>query len=129
MDAALPDEDLEHPIPRLYTIDVHGVRQDAGSDLVVVVAAPLRADEYSLKRLDQEINNYIAAVGSNGYAAQYGRPDPKNTSIVIYLHTASDPSIRDHLEQYKSKAMEAGAAFCVKPFDPNAMEGQSSGEA
>jgi hypothetical protein len=71
MAADLPDIDQSHPIPSLTSLDVHGVRKGGGSDLAIVVATPLRGDEYSKRRLERKIENYANAIASPGYALHF----------------------------------------------------------
>jgi hypothetical protein len=115
--ADLVDEESEHPIPRLSVIDVQGVRKGGGSDLNLVIATPLMADEHSKQRLLQKLDNYVRAVSSSGYSAQYGEPTPSNTSIVVHIHPKSHPDVFRLLEKYRPKVAAAGASFQVKPLE------------
>jgi hypothetical protein len=74
--------DSEHPIPRVDALDIHAVRATGGSDLVVVVAAPLCADERSQQRLLSKIENYLRFLGSAEYAQKCGKPTPENSTAL-----------------------------------------------
>lgn len=40
-------DDPDHPIPALRYIDINSVKKDGGSDLVIIIASPLKSDPYS----------------------------------------------------------------------------------
>jgi hypothetical protein len=113
----MQDYEPSSPIPRLSVIDVHGVRKSGGSDLLVVIASPLKNDDHSVKRLSQKLNNYIEAIASKGYAEKYGEPTPSNTSIVVDIHPDSDPEIFRLLEQYRPKVEAVHASLRVELLD------------
>lgn len=112
----LANEDLAHPIPRLNVIDIHGVLKAGGTDLVVVIASPLGADDYSRRRLLQKLANYAAFICSDDYAEQVGEPRPENTTIVVNIHGGSDPEIFQLLEAWRPDALAAHAGFRVEPY-------------
>ncbi|WP_158290194.1 hypothetical protein [Ramlibacter sp. WS9] len=113
------DEEPGHPIPHLGVVDVHAVRKGGGSDLNVVIATPLQGDEHSRQRLTRKIENYLRAINSNGYSAQFGQPTPKNTAIVVHIHPRSDPKIFKLLEKLRSRVGAAKVAFEIKPLEVN----------
>ena len=113
----LPNEELDHPIPRLDVIDIHGVLKSGGTDLVIVIASPLAADEYSQLRLVRKLNNYIEFIGSKGYAQQFGVPTPENTAIVVNIHTGSAPEVFHLLEQCQPRVQASNASLSFETID------------
>ena len=118
MSDTLANEDLAHPIPRLDVIDVHGLLKAGGSDLVVVIASPLCADDYSQRRLLRKLANYAAFVGAADFAEQFGKPTPESTTIVVNIHVGSAPEIFRTLEAWRPNALVARASFRVELLQP-----------
>ncbi|HET6628417.1 MAG TPA: hypothetical protein VFG91_01450, partial [Woeseiaceae bacterium] len=85
------DYDEQHPIPDPSVIDIHGMRKGGGSDLVIVVASPLEANERSLRRLLRKLEVYLTFVKSDQYQEESGPPSPDNTRIVVKIHRGSSP--------------------------------------
>jgi len=112
----MQDELPEHPIPRLDVIDVHGVRKTGGSDLVIVIASPLRMDELSQSRLLKKIENYLNFIASNEYSVQYGAPTPNNTAVVVHVNSKSDEGIFKLLENCRPWVNDNHASLQVEPL-------------
>ena len=51
--------DPVHPLPNLDVVDINAVKRGGGSDLVIVIAAPLQGDVRSLERLRRKIERYL----------------------------------------------------------------------
>jgi hypothetical protein len=94
-------DDPTHPIPSLTALDVHAVKKGGGSDLVIVIASPLRSDERSQKRLLDKIEIYLKYLATKEYEAECGTPTPERTFIVVKIHPDSDAAIFDLLERCK----------------------------
>src|SRR5262249_21584868 len=69
------------------------------SDLLIVVASPLKADDRSQQRLLDKIAIYLRYVRSPEYEAQCGPPSRGKTCITVHLHPDSDGVILDLLER------------------------------
>jgi hypothetical protein len=92
-------DDPHHPIPSTTALDVHGIRKGGGSDLIIIVAAPLGGDERSQQRLLAKIENYLRYIRSPEYLQECGPPGRDRTCIVVRLHPESDPLILDLLQR------------------------------
>jgi hypothetical protein len=106
-------DDIDHPIPALRALDVCALRKGGGAKLVVVIAKPLQADEYSQHRLLDKIQGYLGYIASDEFHAAAGPPTPGNTSIEISIHPDSDPAIFDLLERCKSWVASCRASLCI----------------
>ena len=104
-------DDPMHPIPSVSAIDVHGVRNDGGSDLVIVVASPLSFDERSQKRLLAKIELYLQFIRTPECQAEAGIASTENTSIFVELHPDSDQRVLDLLERSKPWVAANGATL------------------
>jgi len=83
--------DESHPIPDLTVVDINGVRKDGGSDLVIIIASPLQAEERSLRRLLKKIEVYLGFIQSDQFQKESGTPSPERTKIVVKIHPDSAP--------------------------------------
>jgi hypothetical protein len=116
---ATPISDLEdelpgHPIPRLNVIDVHGVRKAGGSDLVIVIASPLRMNELSQRRLLKKIENYLNFISSKEFSDQYGEPTPSGTAVVVHVNSKSDEKVIDLLERCRPWVEESRVSLHIE---------------
>jgi hypothetical protein len=94
-------DDPSHPIPSIYALDVEGVKKAGSSDLVIVVASPLMADERSQRRLLDKIKIYLNYLKTPELQSKPGVATPENTSIIVKLHVDSDAAIFDLIENCK----------------------------
>jgi hypothetical protein len=106
-------DDPSHPIPSLSAVDVCAVRNDGGSDLVIVIASPLSMDQRSRKRLLDKIELYLRFIRTPECEAEAGVATPENTSIIVELHPNSDPGVLDVIERSKPWVAENGATLKV----------------
>lgn len=95
------DLDETHPIPNLNVIDVNTVKKSGGSDLLIVIAQPLRGDRRSLERLLRKVEVYLNFIKSEQFELGSGKATAENTNIVVYLHSDSDVRSFDLLERNK----------------------------
>ncbi len=79
-------DDPDHPIPSLNHLDVCTIKKGGGADLAIIISKPLEANQYSLKRLQDKIENYLGYILSAKFKEQAGEPSPKNTNIVVHVH-------------------------------------------
>jgi len=110
-------DDPTHPIPSVTAIDVHLVKNNGGSDLVVVVASPLGLDERSQKRLLDKIELYLRFIRTPDCESEAGVATCQNTSIVVELHPDSDRGVHELLERCKPWVATHGATLKVKALE------------
>ena len=117
-DSTLYDYDESHPIPDLGVIDINGVRKEGGSDLVIIVASPLEAEERSLRRLLKKVEVYLGFIQSEQFRADAGDPSPENTRIVVKIHRDSCPEAFELLNRNKDWALNNNATLEIDPCLP-----------
>jgi hypothetical protein len=115
-------DDPTHPIPSVSAIDVHGVKNDDGSDLVVVIASPLSFDERSQKRLLDKIELYLQFIGTPECQAEAGDATTENTSIIVELHPDSDPRVLELIERSKAWVAASGATLKATRLGANSVD-------
>jgi hypothetical protein len=108
---------MTHPIPNLEVIDIHAPKKGAGSDLVVIVASPLRADARSMFRLARKLDAYLQEINTEAYRRECGEAKPDTTSIIVRLHPDSDPAIDEVLRTALGWAEKRNASLQVKNLD------------
>jgi len=106
--------DDAHPIPNLEVIDFYLTKKSGGSDLVVIVASPLRADARSIFRLARKLDAYLQEINSKEYRDECGEPKPDTTTITVRLHPHSDPAVEDVLRAAAGWAEKRNASLLVK---------------
>jgi hypothetical protein len=106
--------DDSHPIPCLTALDIFGVKNDGGADLVLIIASPLEADERSQRRLLQKIENYLGFISSEEFLAEAGPPSPANTKIIVKVHPDSDSAISELLDRCVDWVAENNATLVVE---------------
>ena len=83
-------DDPNHPIPSITAIDINTVKTSGGSDLFVIVAAPLAFDEKSQKRVLDKIELYLTFIQTAGV-----RGDVRSRHGRKYVnHLQAPPRIR-----------------------------------
>jgi len=107
-------DDADHPIPALKVIDINTVKKDGGSDLFIIIASPLKADEYSLTRLLDKIEGYLGHIQSPDFQNESGVPTPENTNIIVNIHPKSDSNVFELLKKSKPWVLENNATLEVK---------------
>ena len=112
------EQDEEHPIPTLDVIDVHARKKEGGGLLCVVIATPLHADARSIYRLATKLDNYLYYIQSKEYEAEFGKPDPSNTTVEISIRSDSCQEVFDVLDQISEWVAKRGACLEIKRFDP-----------
>jgi hypothetical protein len=110
-------DDPSHPIPSLTALDVHAIKKTGGSDLVIVIAFPLQADERSQRRLLDKIEIYLRFLKTPEFESSSGVASPETTSIVIRIHPNSDPAVFDLIERCRSWIHSNGASLETEALD------------
>lgn len=112
--------DEEHPIPNLDVLDINAVKKGGGSDLIVVVASPLQADDRSLKRLRRKLDGYLEFLNSEEFRAESGVPSPDNTQIIVKIHRDSAPEVFELLNRSRDWVRNNAATLVVDSCLPEA---------
>ena len=110
-------DDPTHGIPCVTSLDVHSIWKEGGSDLHVIIAKPLEADDRSRGRLMAKIENYLIFVNGAEYTAQCGTPTPENTKIVVSLHPAMSPFVEATLNHCTTWVESNNASLKVQYLD------------
>ena len=108
------DRDEDHPIPDLDVVDINVVKKGGGSDLLIIIASPLRDDTRSLERLMKKIERYLGFAKSAEFSAESGVATMDNTKIIVYIHPESSPVAFDLLERCKPWAIENGVVLEIE---------------
>ena len=110
-------DDPSHPIPSLTALDIQTVLKGGGSDLAIVVASPLRADERSQRRLLSKIGIYLGFLCTPEFQDSSGVATPENTSIIVHIHPSSDKAIFELIERCRPWVLSNNASLQVKFLD------------
>lgn len=110
-------DDPDHPIPALKYIDINSVKKRGGSDLIIIIASPLKSDPYSQNRLLDKIQGYLSHIQSPDFIAESGVPRPENTNIIVKIHGDSEPLIFQLLSKCESWINENNATLKVELFE------------
>jgi len=110
-------DDPTHPIPSLSALDVHAIKKGGGSDLTIVIASPLRADERSQKRLLDKIDIYLRYIQSPEYERVCGTPTCENTGVIVRIHGGSATEIFELLERCKPWVAKSRATLQVSVLE------------
>lgn len=110
------DDHPAHPIPSLTSLDIHAIKKTGGSDLIIVIASTLAADERSQTRLLDKIEAYLSFIQSSEYRESVGIPDPTTTRIVVRIHDASEPAVFDLLHRCEDWVASCHASLLVQPL-------------
>lgn len=105
----------EHPIPALEGLDVMGILDSGGAELVVVIADPIDESEFSQQRLVQKLANYFAFINSEQYVKQVGvTPNIENTKVVVKIHPDSSEVYSELITNCISWANENNSSIELK---------------
>lgn len=107
-------DDKDHPIPFVNALDVLAKWDDGTRKLSIVVANPIDESAYSQKRLLNKIQNYIAYVGSQDFASEFGEPSSVKVLIVVTIHQDSSPVIFELLSKCENWVASGGAKLIVE---------------
>jgi len=104
-------------LPAVEYLEVQTIRKGGGSDLYIVIASPLMADDYSRGRLLKKFELYATYISTPDFQAECGVATPENTAIVVKIHPDSAPEIFDLLESMKPWVLENNASLKISPLD------------
>jgi hypothetical protein len=106
--------DPTHAISDVYNLDIHIIKKSGGSQLVVVIAFPIRSDAVSEKRLLRKIEVYLQFLNTDEYKELAGPPHPLHTEVIVKIHPDSDPEIFELLEKSKARVSSQNATLKVE---------------
>lgn len=90
---SLLERAMSDPIQNLESIDIIGQRRDGGVDLAIVVSAYLDATPEHELLLKQKVQNYVDAIFSAEFQAEYGELEAKQFAILIKCLEPPHPEI------------------------------------
>jgi hypothetical protein len=108
-----PDEDVNHPIPRLDTLDVH-LNTERGAYVGIVIASPLRDDPVSRARLQRKVEVSLGFFQSEEYRGEHGAPEHGRSRLWISIHSGSDPAMLELVDHYRAEIEANGVTARVK---------------
>jgi hypothetical protein len=111
------EDDESHAIPSPSNLDIHAVKRGGGSDLVIIVATPLRADARSVYRLFQKIDNYLQFIAGDSYKKECGAPSKESTRIIVRTGEETDPAIFDLLGSIGDWVTSRNASLVAEVLD------------
>lgn len=114
-----PDEDVNHPIPRLDTLDTV-VETDRGAYVGIVIAAPLSDDSVSRARLQRKIEVSLGYFHDVAFREKHGPPSPAHCRIYLSVHSHSSASILELIEHFCSQFEANGVASVLQLIEPDA---------
>ncbi len=105
----------KHPIPALEGLDVIGILESGGAELLVVIADPIDDSEVSQQRLIQKLANYFSFINSDQYIQQVGvTPNIENTKIIVKIHPQSSGIYSEIITNCTSWANENNSSIELK---------------
>jgi hypothetical protein len=116
------EDDPDHPVPSVNSLDVRCVKKGGGSDLYLVVASPLGGNQRDLERLLQKLENYLAFIQSSQCTAEAGLATPENTRIIAKVHPDSSPLVFELLRRNTSWVANNGASLQLEPLENQTLQ-------
>jgi hypothetical protein len=110
-------DDPSHPIPSIDALDIEAVKKTGGSDLVIMIASPLSADQRSQHRLLDKSQIYLKYLKTPEFQLHSGIATPENTSIIIRIHPGSDAAILELIEKCKPWVQANAASLKLEILD------------
>jgi len=117
-DDAGPLEDVEHPIPRIDTLDTE-LTTERGAYIGMVIATPLKDDAISRARLQRKFEVYLSYFASREYRERCGPPLPDRSKIYLNIHASSDQSMIQLVESYMAQLPDNGITPVMKLIHGN----------
>jgi len=110
-------DDPSHPIPSIYALDIEAVKKTGGSDLTIIIASPLLADERSQRRLLEKIKIYLKYLKTPEFQSRSGIATTENTAIIVKIHSGSDAAIFELIEKCKPWVETNAASLKMEIMD------------
>lgn len=109
------NESLDSPVGDVDTVDIVGVRNDGGLDLVISVIAPLDGSSSTLSLLDAKVRNYMQAALSEAFLKHYGRSPGARVTIYISCEYPVAEAAQNLIRRMQETAMEYGIGLELRP--------------
>lgn len=116
------EDDPDHPVASVNSVDVQSVKRGGGSDLYLVVASPLGGTERDLNRLLQKLENYLAFIHSSECVAKAGLATTANTRILATVHPDSSHLAFELLRRNAAWVANNGASLVVEPLEGQTLQ-------
>jgi len=113
-----PDEDPEHPIPRLDTFDVL-ITTNLGATVGIVIASPLRDDAMSRARLTRKFEVSVGYFVSDEFRRKHHDISREHSWVTVRVHAESDPLMLRLVEDYCSQVRANGISSEFKLVGTN----------
>lgn len=107
---------MSSPIENLGSIDVVGVRNDGGLDLVISCAGPLDGSKETLWNLERKILNYLGEIReakNPSLLESYGCSPDAKVSILIAHDPPIDPNALAVIQQMREVASAEGVQLLM----------------
>jgi hypothetical protein len=102
------------PIQDLESVDITGVREDGGVDLVIVVSQPLDGSAETLAAIRQKVGYYLDVIDLPEFQTDMGYPPRDRTSIVLACSFPIHPNATAVIFECQSAAASRGVQVVVR---------------
>jgi uncharacterized protein DUF6572 len=109
-------EPSSSPIGDPDTVDVVGVREDGGLDMVISASGPIDGSADTLMRLETKIRNYVAGATSELFLQRYGLARGAAVSIYVSCPYPIAGPATEVIEKLKGAAAKQGIALEVRKY-------------
>jgi hypothetical protein len=113
-----PEEDLDHPIPRLDALDVL-LDSDQAVRVGIVIAAPLIDSPKSRVRLERKLELCLNYFWTEAVRQRYGSPRPEAYHLYISVHAGSDQSMLDLIQSQEDRIARHGVRPVIQLIGAN----------
>lgn len=98
----------------INNIDIFGIREDGGADLVIVPNGKLDASPDTQKNLLDKIEAYLGYINSNEFHSECPQANASNTNIVLQLNEKPPKLIEELISQIDPWVAQYNANFIVQ---------------
>lgn len=109
--------DSDAPIQNPDRIDIVGLCQSGGLDLVIVVSAPLDGSDDTLHRLAQKVRNYLTEIAAGELLERYPEAIPGPCRILILCKHAIDAAALGLINALEAEAATQNVALELETTD------------
>ena len=99
------------PIQNLEEVDLVGVRQDGGVDLVIVVSQPLDDSDEVLNSIVEKVETYLQVTELEEFLTEMGNPERDKIRIVIDCSFPIHPTAQGVIEKCRDFVVQTGLSF------------------
>jgi hypothetical protein len=109
--------DSDAPIQNPDRIDIVGLCQSGGLDLVIVVGAPLDGSDDTLHLLAQKVRNYLTEIAAGELLERYPEAIPGPFRILILCKHAIDAAALGLINALEAEAATQNVALELETTD------------